>query len=547
MKTRKVAYRTAFATIALACLPVIYGMNVYGWSVSGIVVNSSGTPLSGVTVTVQDSSKYSTLTDAAGNFKFDVSTAVLSPRSNQAGSFSVHLTHSELFVKYPRGDGSIELSLINSIGRSIWAANAVLSQGVARVRIPTDLRHGVVFLQIRHLDVVEYHSVSWGPDGMHIELSSNTATTKAGLTAASVAATYPTLLFKKTDYLDTSFIMTSLNMSNVSVIMTSANTQVCALPNTLKWQSSAVLVNIKPDAKHPIVSVKDPTIQKYNGKYLIYCTVYNTKSVNGSSQGWSMQFIQFSDFSQANSATPIFMDQIPGFSGYKCAPELFYYEPKKIWYLIWQQQDPAYSTSTTPDNPSSWSAPKRFYPNGIPTNPKLPIDYFLIADDKSFYIFFTGDDGKVYRAKTTLENFPNGFAAPVIVKNLSTSIIFEASSHYKIKGTTNTYLHLVEGMGSTGRVYSAWTSEGLEGDWKDYKVGSNTPFAGKNNVTYAPGVKDWSDDVSHGELIRENPNQNQEVDPCHFQLLYQGRDPADHSGDSDYGLLPYRLGLLTAQ
>jgi hypothetical protein len=182
----------------------------------------------------------------------------------------------------------------------------------------------------------------------------------------------------------------------------------------------------------------------------------------------------------------------------------------------------------------------------VPGNPNR-LDYFPIADAINFYLFWTGDDGSVYRAKTTVANFPSGFGTPVKIKSLGTDIIFEGSSHYKIKGTANTYLHVVEGSGSTGRYFSAWTSEGLEGEWKDYKVGAGSPFAGRNNVTYAPGVKDWSDDVSHGELLRENPNQLQEVDPCHFQFLYQGRDPADHSGDNDYGLLPYRLGLLTAQ
>jgi hypothetical protein len=99
-------------------------------------------------------------------------------------------------------------------------------------------------------------------------------------------------------------------------------------------------------------------------------------------------------------------------------------------------------------------------------------------------------------------------------------------------------------MGSTGRYFSAWTSEGIEGAWKDYKTGQSNPFARTNNVTYATGVTDWTNDVSHGELLRDNPNQTQEVDPCNFKLLYQGMAP--NSG-GDYGLLPYRLGLLTAQ
>ena len=256
-----------------------------------------------------------------------------------------------------------------------------------------------------------------------------------------------------------------------------------------------------------------------------------------------MQFIQFDDFSKANDAKPIFMDQVQGFSGYKCAPELFYFAPQDLWYLIWQQQDPAYSTTKSPDKPNSWSAPKRFYQSGkIPNAPSLPIDYWPIADDKNFYLFFTGDDGKVYRVKTSLDKFPEGFGAPVVVKSLNQNIIFEGSSHYKVKGTKNIYLHVVEGMGNP-RYFSAWTSEGIEGEWKDYMVGQNNPFAGTKNVSYAPGATDWTDDVSHGELIRENPDQTQELDICNLKFLYQGKNP--NSG-GEYNLPPYRLGLLTA-
>jgi hypothetical protein len=522
----------------LALFLTAFGVSVYGWSITGVIKSSAdGSPLPGVSVTVKDSLKYSTITDNNGNFKLGSAVAILDSRQNgDAGSYSLRTARGRLIVSSLR-DKSLKLSLVDCSGRTVWNADVVVDQGVGKVALPPNLGRGAVFLIIRRANGAEFKAVGSGMDcGLSV-------VTRRRVASAAVGTADPTILFKKTDYRDTSFAMTSATMSNVMIAMKPLSTQNCPLPSTLHWQSSGILVNIHPDTKHPIASVKDPTIQKYNGKYLIYCTVYNTKSVSGSSQGWSMQFIQFSDFSQADAATPLFMDQISGFSGYKCAPELFYFEPKKIWYLTWQQQDPAYSTTTTPDNPSSWSAPKKFYPNGL-SSIKLPIDYFPIADDDNFYLFFTGDDGNVYRAKTTLANFPNGFGTPVIIKTLATSIIFEGSSHYKIKGTANTYLHLVEGMGSTGRVYSAWTSEGIEGDWKDYKVGSNTPFAGRNNVTYASGVSDWSDDVSHGELLRDNPDQKQEVDPCHFQLLYQGKDP---KSSGDYSLLPYRLGLLTAQ
>ncbi len=537
MNTKKGVWRNRSVIITLAAHLAAFSINSYGWSVSGTVKTKTGVALSGVNVTVKDSANYSITTDANGNFSLESPTSSKKIiQENRSGSYSAKLVKGELLVSSP-WDGALKLSLFDCSGRTLWAANVVSTKGIAKAAFPSKLSRGIVFLQISHSDNVQYYSMGWGPDGLYMKPSLGISS--AAKTKIAQATTFPTLQFKKTDYRDTTFLMTSNDMTNVEVVMTQ-NEKTCPLPTSIKWQSSGILVDIKPDNSHKIVSVKDPTIQKYKDKYLIYCTVYNT-----SANTWNMQFIQFNDFSEANSATPFFMDQVQGFSGYKCAPELFYFEPQKLWYLIWQQQDPGYSTTTTPDDPRSWSAPKRFYANGrIPNAPQLPIDYWPVADDKNFYLFFTGDDGKVYRAKTTLEQFPNGFGTPVVVKSLATSIIFEGSSHYKVKGTENTYLHLVEGMGSTGRYFSAWTSEGIEGEWKDYMVGQNKPFARTNNVSYPQGTTDWTDDVSHGELVRENPDQTQELDMCNLKLLYQGKAP---NAGGEYNLLPYRLGLLTAQ
>ena len=83
----------------------------------------------------------------------------------------------------------------------------------------------------------------------------------------------------------------------------------------------------------------------------------------------------------------------------------------------------------------------------------------------------------------------------------------------------------------------------LDGAWTPLADTWNAPFAGQNNVTYAPGVADWSDDISHGELVRDGNDETATIDTCNLQFLYQGRNP---SSGGEYSQLPYRLGLLQA-
>ncbi|MDW6057501.1 non-reducing end alpha-L-arabinofuranosidase family hydrolase [Streptomyces sp. FXJ1.4098] len=304
-----------------------------------------------------------------------------------------------------------------------------------------------------------------------------------------------------------------------------------ALPNSFQWSSSGQLIAPKPDASHNVVAVKDPSVVYANGKWHVFMTTANK------SGGWSMAYTSFSDWSQASSAPLTYLDTNPNIgTGYRAAPQVFYFAPKNQWYLVYQTGRPSYSTSNDPGNPWSWSAPKDFQTSDFGG----ALDYWVICDDSMCYLFSSGDDGKLYRSETTVGNFPNGFGNNKVVLQDSQFALFEGEAVYRVQGT-NTYLLMMEAIGSDGnRYYRSFTANGLNGQWQPLAAGESNPFARANNVTFPSGA--WTKDISHGELIRTGNDQTMTINGCRLQFLYQGRDP---SSSGDYSQLPYRLGLLT--
>ncbi|MFC1490393.1 non-reducing end alpha-L-arabinofuranosidase family hydrolase [Candidatus Latescibacterota bacterium] len=307
-----------------------------------------------------------------------------------------------------------------------------------------------------------------------------------------------------------------------------------------KWVASDIMVKPVSDDTHTIVSVKDPTVVHYDGLWHIYATAYST-----SANTWSMVYLNFKEWSDAPNAKLTYIDVNPSLSGYHCAPHMFYFTPHKKWYLTFQSQQPQYCTTDDITKPETWTAPKDFFdgkPESLGRNQW--IDYHLIADDTHVYLFFTGDDGRFWRSRTTIEDFPNGMSEPELAIQENRNVLFEGSITYKIKGT-DTYVTLIEAL-SPARYYRAWISDSLDGEWTPVE-GATTwevPFAGINNVTFEDGVTPWTRDISHGELLRDGYDEKMIIDPNNMRFLFQGRD-AESGGN--YSLLPYRLGLLTAE
>ncbi|KAK4169563.1 family 62 putative glycoside hydrolase [Cladorrhinum sp. PSN259] len=315
-------------------------------------------------------------------------------------------------------------------------------------------------------------------------------------------------------------------------------------PAKFQWTSTPPLISAKSDSRK-IAGIKDPSIVLINGTYHVFAST-------AKEEGYNLVYFSFTNFSQAGSAEFYYLDQAPLGTGYRAAPEVFYFAPHKLWYLIYQNGNAAYSTNKDISNPKGWTAPKDFYPQG---RPKIVddnigdgywVDMWVICDEAKCHLFSSDDNGHLYRSETSVAKFPEGMTQPVIAfKTAKKEDLYEASCVYSL-GKGKGYLLLVEAIGSDqNRYFRSWTGDKIEGPWKELAATEENPFARWNNVKFSGGDgKPWTYSISHGELIRTGTlDQKLEIDPCDLKFLYQGLDPG--ADWSVYNALPWKLALIT--
>lgn len=275
------------------------------------------------------------------------------------------------------------------------------------------------------------------------------------------------------------------------------------------------------------ISVKDPTIVFFENEWHLF---YTARSNNE----YTTAYASASKLENFNDAERFELEQIRGKSRYGCAPQVFYFEPHKRWYLIYQNKDanyqPVFSTNLEISEPKLWAVPQKLIEKD---SREKWIDFWVIADNTKVYLFYTEGHSGVMVRSTNIEDFPSNWGKSKKIFD----DVHEAVHIYKVKGKNE--FHMIYELNDKGvRSFGLAKANHLEGSWERV----TDEYASGNQLKFINDSKQWTEMVSHGEVIRTGYNQKLEYDPKNCRWIIQGI--MENELSVDYPSLPWKLGIM---
>lgn len=190
----------------LALLTMVLATASHAWMINGVVQNTSGSPLQGVSVKVVDSTSYSpVVTGADGSFKFGATTAI--KENHVALNRSYSLQGNDLILRSP-ADELLDVSIFNPSGALLLQQNVQIQAGSARLVLPVEMASAVKFIQMRSMGVKA----------------------ESGKKLALMGTQTASLGFKLDGYADTTYKMSAEVEDNVIVKMRKIESQPTQCP-----------------------------------------------------------------------------------------------------------------------------------------------------------------------------------------------------------------------------------------------------------------------------------------------------------------------------
>ncbi|MGJ3241847.1 MAG: non-reducing end alpha-L-arabinofuranosidase family hydrolase [Opitutales bacterium] len=308
------------------------------------------------------------------------------------------------------------------------------------------------------------------------------------------------------------------------------------VPLSFTWKTGQPIIDPQAFGNDDWIALKDPSIVRHQGRYHLFGTL------RGKTRSHALAYTSFADFDEAEKSRPVVL---PNHDGYAAAPQVFYFAPHEKWYLICQaakdewgpRGQAAYATTDDISDPDSWTP---LNPLGIQrTDDRYNLDFWVICDSATAYVFFTSDNGKLWRTETAKSAFPAGWSRPVVAYQ---GDVFEAGHVYRAKGV-DLYFTLIEARrNGDQRYFKVLYADELDGSWRTLPGNSNGFYAAAEQVKQIDGK--WMDYVSHGEILRETNDETLTAD-LKADFIFQGISHQERMGKA-YGQVPWKLGLLRA-
>jgi len=336
-----------------------------------------------------------------------------------------------------------------------------------------------------------------------------------------------------------------------------------------EWTVSEPVLEAGEPGSFDEISVKDPTIVFYNGKYHLFYTskaTYETrdKMSHLSKNGSGLGYVTSESLELLKEAKRHDLGAIVG--SVIVAPQVFYFEPQQLWYIVAQtlvegrpDLAPIYLTNPDIENIEGWSKPKILETRK--SNNGFWIDFWVICDNQNAHLFYTDHEGSLFRFECPLEEFPEGFAnkreetvLTIRGENSTGRWRMHEASHIYYVSDHDCYLNIMEAVyphptrenywDSRNRFLLGMVAEKLEGPWSRIELGTNDFLGDPANLFMSNGSSAVYDQVSHPELIRSGYDQRLEIKDFKLQMLFQAFD-ADSTGHAyDYNYLPWKLMLM---
>ena len=337
-----------------------------------------------------------------------------------------------------------------------------------------------------------------------------------------------------------------------------------------KWVITDTVLTNGPHGNFDEIAVKDPTIVFYNGKYHLFYTSKATYPTAAKSDyidhmGSGFGYVSAETIEGLNKAERYFMSEIT--ESIVVAPQIFYFEPHKLWYLVAQtvvkgetpNLKPIYLTNPDIEDVNGWSDIHIIETSK--SDNSFWIDFWVICDDEKAHLFYTDHKGSMFRFECPIEEFPDGFAGQreetVLTQRGETEKgrwrLHEASHIYYVK-EADEYLAILEAVyphptrrnywESRNRFMFAMVADKLEGPWERVEPDLNEFAGDPENLYNLDGTQSVFRTISHPELIRSGYDQKLEIDNYDLQLVFQAFDADTIGSDYDYNYLPYDLYLM---